>query len=41
MPITFNHTIVAACDKQESAAFFTRLFGLPPAKPAGYFLAVG
>ncbi|HEY7053769.1 MAG TPA: VOC family protein [Mycobacterium sp.] len=41
MSITFNHTIVAARDKQESAGFFTDLFGLPPAKPFGHFLAVG
>ncbi|MGE5694627.1 MAG: VOC family protein [Candidatus Sericytochromatia bacterium] len=41
MSIAFNHTIVAAKDKSESAAFFTGLFGLPPAKPFGPFLAVG
>lgn len=40
MTITFNHTIVAAKDKHESAAFFTELFGLPDAKAAGHFLAV-
>ncbi|MDT5009719.1 MAG: hypothetical protein QOH57_1336 [Mycobacterium sp.] len=40
MSIAFNHTIVAAKDKHESAAFFTELFGLPAAKPAGHFLAV-
>ncbi|EHI46411.1 glyoxalase/bleomycin resistance protein/dioxygenase [Rhodococcus opacus PD630] len=40
MPISFNHTIVAAKNKQESASFFTTLFGLPDAVPAGHFLAV-
>src|SRR5689334_25163015 len=40
MAITFNHTIVAAKDRQESANFFTELFGLPPAKEFGPFLAV-
>ena len=40
MSIAFNHTIVAAKDKRESAAFFTELFGLPPAKPFGPFFAV-
>src|SRR6202023_3216051 len=41
MSIAFNHTIVAAKNKGESAAFFTELFGLPPAKPFGPFLIVG
>jgi catechol 2,3-dioxygenase-like lactoylglutathione lyase family enzyme len=40
MPIEFNHTIVAAKDKAKSAAFFTKLFGLPDAKPFGPFMAV-
>ncbi len=40
MAITFNHTIVAAKDRQESAKFFTDLFGLPPAQEFGPFLAV-
>jgi catechol 2,3-dioxygenase-like lactoylglutathione lyase family enzyme len=40
MAITFNHTIVAANDRQQSAEFFTELFGLPPAKEFGPFLAV-
>ena len=40
MAITFNHTIVAARDRQESARFFTDLFGLPPAREFGPFLAV-
>ena len=40
MAITFNHTIVAAKDRQRSADFLTELFGLPPAKEFGPFLAV-
>ena len=40
MAITFNHTIVAARNRQESASFFTELFGLPDAKEFGPFLAV-
>ena len=40
MAITFNHTIVAARDRSESAEFFTELFGLPKAKEFGPFLAV-
>ncbi|WP_197377680.1 VOC family protein [Mycolicibacterium baixiangningiae] len=35
MAITFNHTIVAANDRRESAGFFTKLFGLPPAREFG------
>jgi catechol 2,3-dioxygenase-like lactoylglutathione lyase family enzyme len=38
--ISFNHTIVAAEDKQHSAYFLTWLFGLPDPVPAGHFLAV-
>jgi catechol 2,3-dioxygenase-like lactoylglutathione lyase family enzyme len=40
MAITFNHTIVAAHDREASARFFTELFGLPDAKEFGRFLAV-
>ena len=40
MTITFNHTIVAAKDRRESADYFTELFGLPPAAELGHFLAV-
>lgn len=40
MTVLFNHTIVAARDKQESADFFTGIFGLPPAEPGGFFLVV-
>lgn len=41
MSISFNHTIVAAHDKQESAAFLTELFGLPDPQPFGPFMVVG
>ena len=40
MPIAFNHTIVAARDKRESAEFVSELFGLPSPLPFGRFLAV-
>jgi len=40
MPIAFNHTIVAARDKRESAEFLSELFGLPSPMPFGHFLAV-
>src|SRR5947209_19863415 len=40
MPIAFNHTIVAAHDKRESAEFVSELFGLPSPTPVGHFLAV-
>ncbi|MGV0837871.1 VOC family protein [Mycolicibacterium thermoresistibile] len=40
MAITFNHTIVAAYDRAESAHFFTELFGLPAPREFGHFLAV-
>lgn len=40
MAIAFNHTIVAARNKEESAAYFTDLFGLPAAMPFGHFLIV-
>ena len=40
MPIAFNHTIVAAHDKRESAEFVSELFGLPGPTPFGRFLAV-
>src|SRR5262249_56301659 len=38
MAITFNHTIVAAKDREASARFFTELFGLPGAQEFGPFL---
>jgi extradiol dioxygenase family protein len=40
MPIAFNHTIVAARDKRESAEFLTELFGLASPEPFGHFLTV-
>lgn len=40
MAISFNHTIVAARDKRESAEFLAELFGLPNPKPFGHFVAV-
>ncbi|QIZ39702.1 VOC family protein [Saccharopolyspora sp. ASAGF58] len=40
MTTLFNHTIVAARDKQVSASFFTAMFDLPPAEPGGPFLTV-
>ena len=40
MGIAFNHTIVAATDRRESANYFTDVFGVPPAKEFGPFLVV-
>ncbi|SPM35598.1 Catechol 2,3-dioxygenase or other lactoylglutathione lyase family enzyme [Mycobacterium rhizamassiliense] len=40
MAISFNHTIVAARDKQKSAEFLADLFGLPSPKPFGHFMVV-
>jgi extradiol dioxygenase family protein len=40
MPIEFNHTVVAAHDKRESAQFLTELFGLPSPVAFGHFLTV-
>lgn len=40
MSIAFNHTIVAAHDKVESARFLTELFGLPDPQPFGHFMVV-
>ncbi|CDO89976.1 bleomycin resistance protein [Mycobacterium triplex] len=40
MSISFNHTIVAARDKRESAEFLAELFDLPAPKPFGHFLVV-
>jgi catechol 2,3-dioxygenase-like lactoylglutathione lyase family enzyme len=39
MAITLNHTIVPAHDKQASAEFFARIFGLG-AREMGHFVAV-
>jgi extradiol dioxygenase family protein len=40
MPIEFNHTIVAARDKRQSAEFLTELFALPDPVPFGHFMTV-
>ncbi len=40
MTISFNHTIVASRDKQESAEFLTEPFGLPSPQPFGHFMVV-
>jgi catechol 2,3-dioxygenase-like lactoylglutathione lyase family enzyme len=38
--VRFDHTIIAARDKHESARFFTGIFGLPEPQGAGFFVAV-
>jgi catechol 2,3-dioxygenase-like lactoylglutathione lyase family enzyme len=40
MPITLNHTIVPSRDKEASAKFFARMFGLSYEGPAGHFAPV-
>ena len=40
MSIVLDHTIVPARDKEESARFFARIFGLPYEGPAGHFAPV-
>jgi catechol 2,3-dioxygenase-like lactoylglutathione lyase family enzyme len=40
LSIQFNHLLIFARDKHESAHFLTSLVGLPEPKPAGFFLAV-
>ncbi|MFF4172192.1 VOC family protein [Streptomyces sp. NPDC001744] len=40
MPVTFNHTIVAAKDRRESARFFRELLELPEAPSWGPFVNV-
>ena len=40
MTIKFNHTIVAAMDKKQSATWLTELFDLPGPEPFGHFLTV-
>jgi catechol 2,3-dioxygenase-like lactoylglutathione lyase family enzyme len=40
MAIKLNHTIVHAHDQRESAAFYSELFGLAPAKAFGPFLDI-
>ena len=40
MPITLNHTIVPAHDKDASAQFFAHIFGLKYERSGGYFAPV-
>lgn len=40
MSVHFNHTIIPAHDKRESATFFTELFALPAPSEWGPFLSV-
>lgn len=40
MAITLNHTIVPAHDKETSAQFFAKIFGLKYEGPAGHFAPV-
>ena len=40
MPITLNHTIVPARDKQAAAKFFARIFGLSIDGESGHFAPV-
>src|ERR671938_392496 len=40
MPITLNHTIVPSRDKEGSAKFFARIFGVNYAGPVGHFAQV-
>ncbi len=40
MPITLNHTIVPSRDKENSARFFARIFGLRYDGPVGHFAQV-
>ncbi|MGQ4808574.1 Glutathione transferase FosA [Candidatus Entotheonellaceae bacterium PAL068K] len=40
MAITLNHTIVPARDKEASATFFARIFGLTYEGPMGHFAPV-
>lgn len=40
MPVTFNHAIVFAHDKQQSASFFASLFDLPEPVAWGPFVSV-
>ena len=40
MPVQLNHTIVRATDREETAAFFADMLGLPEPTPFGPFLVV-
>ncbi|MFF5171574.1 VOC family protein [Micromonospora sp. NPDC000089] len=37
MPVSFNHTIIASKDREESARFFRELLELPAAPSWGFF----
>ncbi|WP_438939861.1 hypothetical protein [Chitinophaga hostae] len=38
--IEFNHLMIFAKNKQESASFLTEILGLPAPKPAAFFVFV-
>lgn len=40
MSVEFNHTIIHAKNREETAKFLTDLLGLAPAEPFGWFLVV-
>jgi catechol 2,3-dioxygenase-like lactoylglutathione lyase family enzyme len=40
MPLTLNHTIVPSRDKEQSAQFFARIFGVKYSGPVGHFAQV-
>jgi catechol 2,3-dioxygenase-like lactoylglutathione lyase family enzyme len=40
MAVRLNHTIVVGRDKAESAAFLTKILGLPPHRMLGHFAVV-
>ena len=40
MTAQLNHTIVWCSDKARSAAYLTKVLGLPPARPFSHFLVV-
>ncbi|GAA2338590.1 hypothetical protein GCM10009854_13610 [Saccharopolyspora halophila] len=40
MPVTFNHTIIAAKDREESARFYRELLEVPEAPSWGLFTNV-
>jgi extradiol dioxygenase family protein len=40
MSVRFDHLLVAAHDKYESARFFTEIFGLSEPEEAGFFVSV-
>jgi extradiol dioxygenase family protein len=40
MPVQFDHLLVAAHDKHQSAEFFAAIFGLAAPEEAGFFVSV-